>query len=308
MEAPAPVFIVNRLSETVARKGSVLNAIAKDHDASLYIDNIFDNLDKIITCTQKNLQNWVFIEGGDGTVQGVLTAFTSAYKGRALPRFTLIPGGMTNQVAGVIGHKSRRANSIGRLLQTGGSVIKVPLLRVRSMDVQDLEYVGFLFSTGAVPMITDYTKSKLHSRGIGGSMAVLGGILKGVKGQNSDVISPTHIKIKYNDEVMNSSHLGTIATTLPNIFMGLDPFWGRSQDGDIRMTFADANCRKLLSNILSLWRGNNQKDRRADGLYSFNSDSITLEYDGPVVLDGEALTLLGNSFKIGCTDEVTFLC
>jgi len=73
MVAPAPVFIVNHLSERVARKGSVLESIAPDCKASLYSDNIFDNLDKVIQTTVQNKQNWVFIEGGDGTAQGVIT-------------------------------------------------------------------------------------------------------------------------------------------------------------------------------------------------------------------------------------------
>jgi len=194
MVAPAPVFIVNHLSERVARKGSVLESIAPDCKASLYSDNIFDNLDKVIQTTVHNKQNWVFIEGGDGTAQGVITAFMRAYQKKDLPCFTLIPGGMTNQVAGVIGLKSCRSKDVLKLLQTGGKVEKHALLNVNPCGSNDaIGQVGFLFSTGAIPMITEYTKSKLHSRGIGGTLAVMGGILKGVKGRESDIITPTDI-------------------------------------------------------------------------------------------------------------------
>lgn len=309
MVAPAPVFIVNSLSETVAKRGSVLSAIAPDMRATLFEGQVFDQLDDIIAATKRGLSDWVFIEGGDGTAHGVLTAFLRAYEGKPLPRFTLIAGGMTNQVAQVIGVKHRDPDKIKALITCGGTGKHYPLLSVVTAD-DEPDYAGFLFSTGAVPMITNYTQSKLHSRGIGGSLAVLGGIWRGVSGRRSDVMHPTDIALSFDGDLISGSHLGTLATTLPSVFKGLDPFWDSASqaDGRVRMVYADGTCRRLLGNILSLWRGHKTKDRSRDGLRSFAAARIDFTYDGPVVLDGERLSLLKSEFTLTTTRKVTFIC
>lgn len=309
MVTPAPVFIVNSLSETVAKRGSVLAQIAPYKGAALFEGQIFDQLDEIISTTKRTLCDWVFIEGGDGTAHGVLTAYMRAYDGKPLPRFTLIPGGMTNQAAQVIGFKGRDPKRIKALIKSGGTASHLPLLCVVTPD-DEPDYVGFLFSTGAVPMITDYTKSKLHGRGIGGSLAVLGGIMRGVSGRRSDVMHPTDITLRYDERSKSGSHLGTLITTLPSVFKGLDPFWGEAAQagGRLRVIYAEGNCRRLLGNIVSLWRGNKNKDRSADGLHSFAATRVDFTYDGPVVLDGETLCLLPRNFTLTTTRKVTFIC
>lgn len=305
MTAPSPVFIVNTLSETVARKGSLLRPLAAQVNATLYADEIFGNLEAIAAKTKAAQQDWVFIEGGDGTCHGVITAFMRAYDDDTpLPRFTLIAGGMTNQVAGVIGIAKRKPAIILSLIAKGGTPNHYPLVNVQAADSP--AYTGFLLSTGAVPMITEYTKQKLHKRGIGGSLAVLGGIWRGVSGRRSDVMRPTEAIIATGVQRFSGPHLGTVITTLPSVFKGLDPFWG-DDDGPLRLTYAKAHCRRLLWHVLSLWRGHKQKDRRSDGLHSVNTDQIDFDYAGPVVLDGEFLSLLPNSFSVTPTRLVTFL-
>ena len=307
MTAPAPVFIVNHLSENIAKRGSILESISNDVGAVLHNQDIFDCLDIITTQTRKDGHDWVFIEGGDGTCQGVITAFLEHYgTDTPLPRFTLIPGGMTNQVAGVIGLKRPNKERIKTLLDGMFTKKELPLVKVQS-NTNSASYAGFLFSTGAIPMITEYTKQQLHNRGIGGSMAVIGGIIRGASG-NGDVMYPTPIDISIAPNTQFSeSHLGTVITTLPSLFKGLDPFWGK-EDGPLRITYARGDYRRLFANIISLWRGRMDKDRSKDGLFSYNTSTITMHYDGDIVLDGEALTLLGPDFTLIPSRPVSFLC
>lgn len=297
-----PVFVINTLSETVAKKGSKLSAF-QDQAAAIYDQNIFDTLDDI---TRAGIDaGWVIIEGGDGTAQGIISAFLNRADDRAnIPKFTLLPGGMTNQVAKNIGLKRAAHKRLSKLFSGENSIAHVPLIQVAQKG--HAAQFGFLFSTGGVPMVTEYTKAKLHSKGIGGSSAVLGGIIRGVSGRNSDILYPTDISLKADDiEVLNTPHLGTLVTTLPSLIMGLDPFWGAG-DKPLRVTAVSANPKKLASHAAGLWAGRKHKDRSADGLSSWTAHQLDYFYTGPAVLDGERLEISG-AFTLSATAPLEFI-
>jgi len=173
------LFIVNLLSERVARKGSVLQALAED----LGVQAATDKIDHVI------------IEGGDGTVQGVISAFLQhEEKFDTFPSFSIVPGGMTNQVAKNIGLKAATARTVKFALNNELNPLELPLLNI--IDNDGSSYSGFVFSTGVIPQITRYTTSELHGKGIGGSAAVVGGILKGIRGNDATLMKSTPIDLE----------------------------------------------------------------------------------------------------------------
>ena len=296
-----PIFVINSLSETVARKGSTLKLLA-DQASVVFDENIFDNLDKIVSAGRDS--GWVVIEGGDGTAQGIISAFFNEVgQAELMPKFTLLPGGMTNQVAKNIGLKKCSKRGVQALLRQPAHQIQMPMLKVSSADYPSL--YGFLFSSGGIPMVTEYTKDKLHSRGIGGSAAVLGGIIKGISGRDESILRPTNVKMKVDDKPLSGPHLGTVVTTLPSLILGLDPFWG-DDDGPLRVTYVEGGARRLAGHVASLWMGRKTKDRSADGLYSSCASELKYSYDGPIVLDGETL-VMGTEFKVTATQPLTFV-
>lgn len=263
---------------------------------------IFDNLDLVVAAGKD--AGWVIIEGGDGTAQGIISAFFNQLDDvNTMPKFTILPGGMTNQVAKNIGLKTLSVNAIKRLLKNTPTENQIPILKVASPDYPDL--YGFLFSTGGLPMVTEYTKEKLHSKGIGGSAAVLGGIIKGISGRDDNVLHATDIALSADDKALSGSHLGTLVTTLPSLLLGLDPFWGEG-DGPLRLTYVDGNPKHLPAHVAGLWMGRKTKDRSRDGLQSYRARRINYDYSGPIVLDGETLTL-GSSFSVTATTPLVFL-
>lgn len=296
------LFIVNSLSERVARKGSVLEVLAHKTGVDCFRLDPFDALPSAVTQAAKDGVEHVLIEGGDGTVQGVISAFLyQADRFETLPAFTIIPGGMTNQIAKNIGLKSAKAKSVETALNAPLSATEIPLLNV--IDSDGPSYAGFLFSTGAIPQITRYTTSQLHSKGIGGSMAVLGGILKGLRDKNNAFMETTPVEIP---GIHSGLHLGTVVTTLPSLILGLDPFWG-PEDAPLRLTWVAANYRRLARNLLSVWLGSKSKDRSRDGLYSKCVDKLEYSYEGDIVLDGEFLSIPSGKFTVRATRPVTFL-
>ncbi len=296
------LFIVNLLSERVARKGSVLGPLAAEMDVKCFHLDPFDALPSAVSQAAKDGVDHVVIEGGDGTVQGVISAFLyQADRFETFPAFSIVPGGMTNQVAKNIGLKSAGARSVKSALAGPMESLDMPLLNV--VDSDGPRYAGFLFSTGAIPQITRYTTGELHRKGIGGSAAVLGGILKGVRGNDDSLmqITPIHMKGLYD-----GPHLGTVVTTLPSLIMKLDPFWGDGH-GPLRVTWVDGSYRGLGRNVLQIWMGMKSKDRSPDGMHSKRVTELAYEYDGDIVLDGEFLSIPSGKFTVRATRPVTFL-
>lgn len=164
------LFIVNLLSERVARKGSVLEPLAAETGTQCLRLDPFDALPRAVTQAAKDGIDHVVIEGGDGTVQGVISAFLyQVDEFETFPSFSIVPGGMTNQVAKNIGLKSAAPRSVKSALNGKMDRVDIPLLKVTDSDGPN--YAGFLFSTGAIPQVTRYTTSELHRKGIGGSAA-----------------------------------------------------------------------------------------------------------------------------------------
>lgn len=299
-----PWFVFNAASAKVAKKGALLPKIAEQHNAVLRDIGDFSDVDALVQEALTAKAKHIVIEGGDGTVQGVLTEFLRHEKARNLPIFTLVPGGNTNQVARNVGLSAASPQAVAKAVGDDKTISQAPLLRIK--DKAQRKYYGFLFSSGALPQVTDYTKDKLHDRGIGGSMAVIGGILKGATG-TSGITTPTKIKLDINAggaQRLSGPHLGTIVTTLPGLMLKLDPFWGEG-DRPLRVTYVAGEYQKLVRNVASLWLGKKNKDRSQDGMYSWTADSLKYRYKGPCVLDGELLDLT-KGFKIRATKPIRF--
>lgn len=299
-----PWFVFNAASAKVAKKGALLPKITEQHDAILRDVGDFSGVNKLVQEALTSKAKHIVIEGGDGTVQGILTEFLRQANARTLPIFTLVPGGNTNQIARNVGISTANSQAVEKALGGEKNLTQAPLLRIK--DKENRKYYGFLFSTGALPQVTDYTKNKLHDRGIGGSMAVIGGIFKGAAGAN-DITTPTKIKLNIEAEQtykLRGPHLGTIVTTLPGLILKLDPFWGEGER-PLRVTYVAGEYQKLVRHVASLWLGNKSKDRSQDGMYSWTADGLKYRYEGPCVLDGEVLEL-SKGFKIRATQPIQF--
>ncbi len=307
------LFIVNPDSQTVKSKGSVLGQVAIGDETSIVFLDDFSFMPDIAARAAKDNVSHIFIEGGDGTTHGVLTAFMSVKdQFETFPNFTLLAGGMTNQVARNIGMKRPTPQKLTTLIESGpGQTYNVPLLQIRAEEAAPI--FGFLFSTGAIPSATDYCKKAMHGRGIGGTAAVAATIVRGVAGSkaardNMMPSTPISLRITGDQEEthIDETHLGTVVTTLPGLIMKLDPFWGKG-NGALRLTYARGTASHLARNLAGLWAGRKHISRSKDGIESFNAHALYYTYDGPCVVDGEKVHAEKGLIDIRPTEPVTFL-
>jgi len=311
-------LISNPLSHSVSQRGSHLETVAKrDADALFYSLDVFDDLPNIMKTLGEADVSGIFVEGGDGTAMAVLTALLSGRTGLPVDTpIALLPGGMTNTAAKAMGLQKAGQGGIRSIMaairagDAGRHKAHMPLLEV-SLSKHGQPLYGFFLSTGAVPHGIRYCRRALHTKGVEGSVAVgltLARLVFGPRGpEGNEVMRPTDLTFESSAFHAAGSHLFTLATTLPQLNLGLDPFWGKQKEA-LRFTHATWPANGLLRAMLGIIAGGPEKLMRKRGMESFNIDEALLKYSGDLVLDGEFLTPPpSGKIKISTTEPLVFL-
>lgn len=308
-------FFVNPLSHTVAKRGSILDQSGTDRDVHRVTIDDFKTLGEDVEQAINIGMDAVFIEGGDGTIQGVLSEVLKRETlFKKLPNIVLLPGGMTNMIVENIGVKKPSATKINALLAhpEGATVNTLPLLSVNPEKAEDAHF-GFLLSSGAVPAATKYCLDQIHTKGIGGAQAVrttLFRVLVGRGEEREKILSPTPLKLEMNGSVLEDNHLTSVATTLPKLMIGINPFWG-VEDGPVRLTYVGPPIKHKTINIARMFKkSQSDKAKRAmkrDGFESWNLEQAVLTHSGPLILDGEILPQTDGPIKLSASTPLNFL-
>ena len=236
----------------------------------------------------------VAVEGGDGTVMAVTTALMAeaARTGEPPPPVILVAGGRTDLVARHLGCP-RDPDAVARVIERGGRA-----RTLRPLRVQDAEAVrhGWFLSTGAVPRAAAYAHEVVYgagdrAAGAASVAATLAGVLLSPR-RLAEIAAPTPFRADLAGTAFGPGHRLMLATTLPRLMVGLDPFWGRG-DAPVRVTLARADSIKLRRTFARVWAGRVPRDAEARGYVSRTLARFAYETDGPTLLDGEALTLAG---------------
>jgi len=315
------VFFTNPISQGVKRKGSRLEAFHSTNphnDHSLLSAKSVTETSAAFKALAFTPQDHLLIEGGDGTMQRTLSCLLAALPSLDhCPKLSLIAGGLTNQIAANVGLKSTKPSYIKAAIATPDKGLRpTPILKLTHSGTDHTPHYGCLFSSGALPFVTEYYTEKVRASQTGGKAAIAATLVKAVSGNQAarDALMPaTEISLRLETSngarTKTGAHLGTVVTTLPSLMMGLDPFWGESSQvdaGDLRVFYADARARRLVRNLTGLWLGRKTIDRSGDGLESFQATQLDYHYDGPIVLDGERLDL-GSPFSVTATQPLPFV-
>ncbi len=308
-------FLINPLSHTVAKHSSVLDEAAKQCSAQKYILDPFSRLPEHISDIAKAGIDLIFIEGGDGTIHGVLTeVLRQKDKFASLPKIVILAGGMTNLIALQIGIKKPTPARIRDIIDAPEAATKfiLPLINVEyTGGVQS--YQGFLFSTGAIATATRYTAEHVHTAGINGSAAVrttLRRALFGNRAQRELILKPTPLDLSINSDSVNGDHILSVATTLPKPMFGFHVFWGPGEE-PMRLTYIKTGALNKIRNVSRLVRKTQSKKSVAalkrDGFQSWRADKAVLTHSGSIILDGEFLPATDKPVTISTTPNFTFL-
>lgn len=235
------------------------------------------------------------VNGGDGTVQAVLTTLFHHLPFEKIPLLAVLQSGTTSMTARDVGFSGSRVKSLRKLFRWTESgegnprVIERPVLQVLAPG-HKTRY-GMFFGASAIYQGIQYFHRKLNTKGLRGEIGPGLTILRflwSVVRQNSDFIPPipVSVAIDQNPPLQFDSFV-VLISTLERLFLGLYPYWG-NESGPLHYTAVRARPRYFLRALPAVLRG-----RRGlygtpeNGFYSHNVHEIKLYLDSGFTLDGQ---------------------
>lgn len=315
-------LITNPASHTVQRKGSVLEPLASLAEGVAFYR--IDDFSKLPAAFHDMLESGIsscFVEGGDGTLQAVLSAYLQLPQHNRPPlAFALLPGGSTNLAYNIMGLKNTRASAIKgliRRLANGGAPDMVHGHKAILVDVAGRSegLAGFVLSTGSLARAMVYTQENLHKekrrewRSVARAvwrLAILPD--KATLDDGSPVITPSEFEtIDASSHTVKSIRAFSLFTTLPSLSLNLKPFWNIS-DHPIAHTYAIWPIKRLKAGVFKLVLGKTGASMTRHGLSSQGIKEISFRTNGNIILDGEHISVASDdTIHLSASTDLRFI-
>jgi Diacylglycerol kinase catalytic domain len=239
----------------------------------------------------------VLINGGDGTVQAVLTCLFEARSFERMPYLAILPRGMANTTAVDLGLRGKPAAALARLIAASQDgtiadhVVERPVLRVENIEGRSPER-AMMFGAGAIPDAIELCCREVYARGLKGRIGMgttlLSLLLDGVLGRRGNGVLRGHdIGVALDGGRENrAERLIVLATTLHRLILGSRPFW--NYDGQpIRYTSIAYPPERLLRSAPKVLYGWRRRTLRPEVYGSQGAWRVAVRVDAPFTLDGE---------------------
>ncbi len=241
----------------------------------------------------------IAVNGGDGTVQAVLTELARRDLNGRAPKLAVLAGGMTNVIAKDVGFDDRPAKAAKRLIQgleSGGVQPAVRPLIGLSLHPDSPPVYGMFFGAAGFYQAVKLANERVRKKGIAGNLATVSTLalaatrlLTGRVDEKNRFCrgEPIALAIDGAGEPSKPS-LILIATTLDRLMLGLMPFWDGEREGEgIRYTNVAFPPKRLGRALLPVLRGRPKDWMRDAGYRSGRAGDLMIGIESPVVLDGE---------------------
>lgn len=259
-----------------------------------------DSLEALVEGTRALVRDGaevIAVNGGDGTVQAVLTGLLRDGIEEPLPLIAVLPGGTTNTTARNVGYGAGPTAALGELTTRAaagrleGTAQQSAVVRVERGNDPDPLFAMF-FGAGGVYHGIRLAKEQVESRGMRGqlgagvSLAVF--LTKIATGEGGTLFPPLCARMSVDGgPVREERLLGLLVSTMERQFLGLKPYWGTGP-GALMVTSLGYSPRHVLRSAISVMRGRpNRFATPENGYASCNADRLELELDSGFTLDGE---------------------
>lgn len=260
----------------------------------------FTDLPDILEDFNRREIGLVVVNGGDGTIQAVMTALLNRADAGDPPTLAVLSSGRTNLIAHELGLKGRPEAGLARLLarrRQGQSLdgVSRPVLSLDLGDDGPVHHGMFLGSAGFYRG-TVMGRGRFDALGAEGSvivgLSIALSVARALLSRPGGILQGDAMTLSFDgqsEDARMRDYCLLLATTLDRLIMGLTPFWGRG-DGPLRLTTVAYPPRRLARALLPLARGRPRPWMAEAGYCSARLQHITLSSACPIVFDGQIFT------------------
>ncbi len=248
------------------------------------------------TCAGRDL---VIVEGGDGTLQRILTTLLAFGSSDALPPLAVLPAGTTNMNCAEFNRSRDYDNAVASLRQIlAGGAFDIRHKSVVRVDEGARTLFGFCFCLGAVVDAVRQFASARTRRPLFDSLAIAGVFAK--------ALLRTHTALRIHLEAEAIDTFAMVATTLDRLLYGMTPFQPGRRATGLHTTWIEGNAPGLWRKLPSFFRGDPALFA-TDGFRSFDVERLQLRFDGPFVIDGEMFANPEGGVCVSMSPPVRFI-
>jgi hypothetical protein len=240
----------------------------------------------------------IVVDGGDGTVQALLTALLNDAALPVVPQITVVPSGMTNLIAADVGLKGHRS-SLRHFLDGYAKnaplrVARRPTIRLeilpRSTACSGQVTYGMFFGTAAVYNTAQFALQHIHPAGIkhtAGVVTALAVATSRLLCRDDAWRDGECIDVAVDGvELEPRRRFLLLATTLHRLVLGMRPFWD-DRSGPLRFLDIAAPPHRFSRALLPTLLGRPRKWMAANGYRSGRADQLKMVLNSPFMLDGQ---------------------
>jgi hypothetical protein len=277
--------------------------VAKTTDLLHYELANIDEIPNILLQIALKKPDILVINGGDGTVQAVLTSLIyEAPFGKTPPPLAILPNGKTNLIAIDLGVSGAPLKALERLLQLAqtGTIAKALVQRhLMSLDTGDNQrpVIGMFLGAAGLMKTILFCRHKLYPLGIPNGlahiiayMAFAWAILSGNGSKPGSTFLPDPMRIFVpKKESIQGRFAVLLTTTLEHLLLGIKPDYGPDKQGALKLICIEQARIPVFKAIWACLKG--RLGRHSDsGIHVRAGEEILLEgvADG-VILDGELI-------------------
>lgn len=237
------------------------------------------------------------INGGDGTLQAVLTYLLGPAGGQGKPPpLVVIAGGTTNMTAADVGARGTPQQALRALgawlagTRNGPRRTERPVLRVVSAPERPPLY-GMFFGAGAIHTGVEYFHRRIAALRTGGTIGpglAWARLLLALARPAQSRVQPVRLRLRLDSSASQlGDYLLILVSGLERLLLGSKPYWG-VEPAPLHYTAIRHRPERLWRSLPAVLRGGaGVPPREQDGYFSHNIHTLALEFDGGFVLDGE---------------------
>lgn len=240
--------------------------------------------------------NLVAINGGDATIQTVLTALFHLKPYEQLPLLAILRAGTDSAIARDIGIQGSRDRGLRKLVNWirhpdgKGTIFERPVMRVQSSVLPQSLY-GMIFGAAAIYQGILFCRRNIYSLGVRGVLApslTAARFLLGIIRKNPQYATTATSTIELDQIApIRGDFLMVLVSTIERVLFGLRPYWG-TEAGPLRFTAISNRPHHLMRVLPSMALEQKCRLRTPqNGYFSHNASEARLTLSSGFMLDGE---------------------